>query len=101
MGESTRYKVLRYLVPEFMILLYLANIPLAWLDIRYEWLIAGQTAFYGMALLGFIRSEQKSRKSYLIAPYYFCLINAAAFWGLLRYLAGERQVTWTPRAGKS
>ena len=95
------HKILRYLVPEFMILLYVANIPLAWIDSRYRWLIAGQTLFYGMASLGPMWSSQKSRRSFLIAPYYFCLINAAAFWGLMRYLAGERQVTWTPRVGKS
>lgn len=95
------HKVLRYLVPEFMIFLYLANIPLAWIDVRYQWLIAGQTAFYGMALIGFIWSAQKLRGRFLTAPYYFCLVNAAAFWGLLRYLVGERQVTWTPRVGKS
>jgi hypothetical protein len=31
----------------------------------------------------------------LSAPFYFILANAAALWGLISYLRGVREVTWT------
>jgi hypothetical protein len=31
----------------------------------------------------------------LSVPFYFILANAAALWGLISYLRGVREVTWT------
>jgi hypothetical protein len=35
------------------------------------------------------------RTGMLSAPFYFILANAAALWGLISYLRGARDVTWT------
>ena len=32
-------------------------------------------------------------------PYYFCMVNAAAFLGVLSLIRGERLAAWTPRQG--
>jgi len=35
------------------------------------------------------------RTGMLSAPFYFILANAAALWGLILYLRGVREVTWS------
>lgn len=68
------HKTGRLLVPVFMLMALLANVFLR--QPLYDWLLAGQTLFYGLAVLGaFFRIKPRI----LRLPYYFCMINSALF----------------------
>jgi cellulose synthase/poly-beta-1,6-N-acetylglucosamine synthase-like glycosyltransferase len=84
------HKLLRWLVPYYMILIFLLNIFL--LDNPlYKLLFSLQFLFYVLAIGGF---WIKNKITYI--PYYFCLVNYAALLGTLRAVSGKRQATWKP-----
>ncbi|WP_409252040.1 glycosyltransferase family 2 protein [Bacillus sp. SCS-153A] len=84
------HKFLRWLVPYYMILIFIINLFL--LDqTLYQVMFALQVAFYLLALGGKVTNN---KITYI--PYYFCLVNYAALLGTIRALSGKRQATWTP-----
>jgi cellulose synthase/poly-beta-1,6-N-acetylglucosamine synthase-like glycosyltransferase len=84
------HKLLRWLVPYYMIVIFVLNLFL--LEERiYQLSFSLQLVFYGLALLG---KWIKTKFTYI--PYYFCLVNYAALLGTLRALTGKRQATWKP-----
>jgi hypothetical protein len=46
-----------------------------------------------------LRHRPIGRRRPLSVPYYFTLVNTAAFLGVLSILAGRRLRAWTPRSG--
>jgi cellulose synthase/poly-beta-1,6-N-acetylglucosamine synthase-like glycosyltransferase len=93
------HKVIRYLVPEFLIATLFLSLALArsessWAGL-YGWLFAGQIVLYFSALLGWISLRLKIRAPFVHIPLYFVISNLAALWGFLKYLRGERKITWT------
>ena len=84
------HKAGRVLVPWCMLAALLAN---AWLAAQpfYACLLAAQMVFYALALAGaYGRWTARS----LRLPYYFCMINAAAFLAFYRTLAPARRGAW-------
>ncbi|MFO0891136.1 MAG: glycosyltransferase family 2 protein [Isosphaeraceae bacterium] len=93
------HKVLRYLVPEFLVGTFFLSLalsrsesPWAWL---YGWLFAAQLSVYVAAFLGWLSLRLRIRVPLLHLPFYFAVSNLAALWGLIQYLGGERKVTWS------
>jgi hypothetical protein len=77
-------------VPLAMVAMLVANLFL--LDTPfYRGLFALQLAFYGLVLLGAL---VKLRPKVLRLPFYFCMINAAAFLGMYHALRGGRALAW-------
>lgn len=101
--ELLSHKLFRHLVPFFLIPLFLSNAVLAAGGSPvFRILFAGQALFYGLALAGFaLRGTRLGRAKPFTVPYYFCLVNAAAFLGVLSILRGRRLRAWTPRSGLS
>lgn len=104
--ELLSHKLFRHLVPFFLIPLFLSNAVLAASAASgsplFRILFAGQVLFYGLALAGFaLRGTRLGRAKPFTVPYYFCLVNAAAFLGVLSILRGRRLRAWTPRSGLS
>jgi cellulose synthase/poly-beta-1,6-N-acetylglucosamine synthase-like glycosyltransferase len=99
--ELLSHKLFRHLVPFFLIPLWLANAALAaGGSTLFVLLLAGQALFYGLAVAGFaLRGTRLGRAKPFTVPYYFCLVNAAAFLGVLSILRGRRLRAWTPRSG--
>ncbi|MCH9695848.1 MAG: glycosyltransferase [Gammaproteobacteria bacterium] len=94
------HKVLRYLVPVFMLLVLLLNIFLVMNPSSnatiYQLTLSVQLLVYGVVPLLYAFCQHFGVKSrFLSAPFYFLLANAAAMWGLISYLRGVRAVTWT------
>ncbi|HVZ88825.1 MAG TPA: glycosyltransferase [Polyangia bacterium] len=93
------HKVLRYLVPEFLIGIFILGMPLALLDGPlapfYGWLMYAQLGFYTAAGLGWLRQRLKVRLPLVHVPFYFVVVNLAALQAQVLYLRGERKVTWT------
>lgn len=101
--ELLSHKFFRHLVPFFLIPLFLSNAVLAAGGSPvFRILFAGQALFYGLALAGFaLRGTRLGKAKPFTVPYYFCLVNAAAFLGVLSILRGRRLRAWTPRSGLS
>ena len=93
------HKVMRYLVPEFLFGTFFLSLALALSGSSrsglYDWLFAGQLAFYFAAVLGWLSLRFKIPAPFLHVPFYFVITNLAALWGFLKYLRGERKITWT------
>lgn len=98
--ELLSHKLVRHLIPFFLIPLFLANLVLARTSRFYALTLALQLAFYALAFAGAVlRNKRAGRSRLLSIPYYFCLVNAAAFFGVLSILRRRRLQAWTPRGG--
>lgn len=97
--ELLSHKLLRHLVPFFLIPLLLSNGMLAAAQgAMYSFLLAGQLAFYLAALAGLVlRDTGLGKAKPFYVPYYFTLVNAAAFLGVLSIVGGKRHTVWSPR----
>ena len=94
------HKLLRYFVPFGLITVFVAAAVLAPSHPEYALLLALQAAFYGGAAAASRSRGGPLRRGRLFAvPYYFTLVNAAAFCGVLSILLGTRRSAWTPGGG--
>lgn len=95
------HKLLRYLA--FIFQAVLLGVTLGALrrpDAGWFWwlMLAGQFAFYGLALCGHIRNRNGRKSPLLVGMiYYFCLVNLASAQAFGKFLLGKKQVTWKPR----
>jgi len=97
------HKILRWLVPFFLLLIYASNLAIVLLNPRsfYLFPLLVQTAFYAWALLSMAVPLHRWGKV-LGVPLYFCILNAAALCSLVEVLRGRKYVTWeTVRAGSA
>lgn len=95
------HKLLRYMVPVFLMTLLASNLFLA-VGLGGTWggLLALQLAFYGLAGLGARHHRDRVGRIKLFSvPYYFCLMNLAAFLAILSVRRGDRIKSWFPGAG--
>lgn len=84
------HKVLRLLAPFAMLAALAANLFLLDSPV-YQALLCSQIAFYLLAtfgLTGWLRPKP------LTLPFYFCMVNAAAFFGLYHALTRRRSMAW-------
>jgi cellulose synthase/poly-beta-1,6-N-acetylglucosamine synthase-like glycosyltransferase len=86
------HKVLRWLVPELLLVLAITSLVLAPQHPLY--LAAGtmQAAFYALAWIGWLQRDRASPVVYI--PFYFCAMNLAAFRGALKFLSGAQTTLW-------
>ncbi|MFH1413966.1 MAG: glycosyltransferase family 2 protein [Candidatus Omnitrophota bacterium] len=89
------HKVLRYLIPIFLLGLFLVNIALflSRPELIYKLSLFLQISFYLSAFTGWFL---KAKNRVLYVPFYFCITNFALLTGLLEFLRGEKQVAWKP-----
>lgn len=90
------HKLMRWLAPVFMILLIPATaVGVAMGDPLAQALAVFQTAFWGLAAIGF--AFPPARDNMLIrVPFFFAQVNAAILAAWVRYLRGERITLWAP-----
>lgn len=98
--ELLSHKLIRHFIPFFLIPLFASNLFLSgWF---YRVTLGGQIAVYALALIGWaLRNKPVGRAKPFFVPYFFCFVNAAAFFGLLSILRGHKQSAWTPRGGEA
>ena len=89
------HKLLRWLVPYFLVLLLIATIFLIHIPF-YQVIFILQIIFYLSALTGYL--WQRSGKPPFIfgIPFSFCLVNLAALVGVARFLVGKKSGQWEP-----
>jgi cellulose synthase/poly-beta-1,6-N-acetylglucosamine synthase-like glycosyltransferase len=98
--ELVSHKLLRHLVPFFLIALIASSAALAADGPAFSAALELQALFYAAAAAGaLLRRTRTGRSKLLTVPYYFCLVNAAALLGVLSIVRGERLAAWTPRSG--
>ncbi|MBT1074656.1 glycosyltransferase family 2 protein [Geobacter grbiciae] len=87
------HKVLRWLIPFFLIGLLVAN---AFLLDRQFYVItfALQGAFYFLALVGLLADRTGKKFKPAAVPLYFCIVNTASLIAFFKTLAGQKMVTW-------
>ena len=89
------HKLLRWLVPVWLVVVLAVNIPLA-TDGYYGLLLALQVAFYGLAALGLLLPERLGQYWLFYVPAYFTATNWGTLLGLLSFLTGRRHRVWQP-----
>jgi cellulose synthase/poly-beta-1,6-N-acetylglucosamine synthase-like glycosyltransferase len=98
--ELISHKVMRYLVPLFLIAILAASAVLAPRSLLYAIALAGQVGFYGAAALSWILERVGLHSRLLAIPQYFVLGNLASLIAFYKFLRGERYARWEPiRAG--
>ena len=90
------HKLMRWLAPVFMILLVPATaVGVSMGDPAANVMAVLQTAFWGMAGLGF--AFPSARDNALVkVPFFFAQVNVAILAAWTRYLRGERITSWAP-----
>jgi cellulose synthase/poly-beta-1,6-N-acetylglucosamine synthase-like glycosyltransferase len=92
------HKLLRRLVPFFLIFLLIASVSLSSEAFFYKYAAMAQVIFYMLAAIGFtVRKKSIGRWKLLYIPFFYCLANVAAFWAILGLLAGKRIQVWNPQ----
>src|ERR1700704_2352199 len=86
------HKIMRWMVPLFLIVLLAVNFLL--IDsVFYRMTLAAQLFFYAAALLNMLLPLHRQWKP-LGIPLFFCTLNAAALVSMLEICRGRKYVTW-------
>jgi len=85
------HKVLRWLMPVFLVVLLMSNMVLLDKPV-YLIFFAGQLFFYALSMISLFLDTKD--KGFFSIPFYFCLVNVAAFVGIIKGLADLQPVTW-------
>ncbi len=86
------HKVLRWMVPLFLMTIFISNLFL--LDSQlFRALMVAQLAFYAAAILNVVLPLHRVWKP-LGIPLFFCTLNAAALFSMVELGRGKKYVTW-------
>lgn len=87
------HRLLRYITPLWLILLFAGNVFLLSGNLRYFFYL--QLIFYAMAFSGLVMEKTNRRVTpLLLIPFYFCMVNYAAFLGLTKNIFGKTELLW-------
>jgi cellulose synthase/poly-beta-1,6-N-acetylglucosamine synthase-like glycosyltransferase len=92
------HKLLRRLIVYPLLLLFLMS-PFLWnTHLFYQLVAIGQFAFYALALAGMLLDGNRlGRIKIFSIPFYFCMVNAAAFIASINVLRGQQIKRWEPQ----
>lgn len=95
------HKLLRWLVPAFLLVLLVSNALLLQQGTFYRLTFLAQIACYALATAGAVLRKKSNLSLALYVPYYFCLVNVASARGIMEAYQGKTYTTWsTPRGGE-
>jgi cellulose synthase/poly-beta-1,6-N-acetylglucosamine synthase-like glycosyltransferase len=87
------HKLLRWFAPVFLIFLLLTNLFLLH-SAFYRLALLLQFLFYILAAAGWAIQKRKKAPKILYLPYYFCLVNLASLYGVIKSFRGSLSPTW-------
>jgi len=93
--ELLSHKLLRWISPFFLILLFVVNGLLA-LWTTYCMIFYIQIGFYILGSVGLIFKDCKKIPVWIFIPYYFCLLNYGSLLGVIDFLRGKTITVWEP-----
>jgi len=88
------HKVLRWMIPVLLIILYISNAFLIGKNTWYFVLFWLQSLFYFSAIVARLCELAGIKRRLLSFPLYFCVVNGASLIALFRTLLRKRDVTW-------
>lgn len=91
------HKLMRWLVPWFLLGLFIVTAMLAGQGAVYGLALLGQLVFYGLAIAAHY-SDRLRNSGPVRLVYFFVQVNAAIFDASCRFLAGTRMTVWKPSA---
>ena len=91
--ELFSHKILRYIMPFLLIMLFFINIFLLKIPICL-WLFLLQLVFLIMAFIGYIRRNSPSDIKCFSLPWYFVWTHAAVIVAWLKFLGGKKTIVW-------
>jgi cellulose synthase/poly-beta-1,6-N-acetylglucosamine synthase-like glycosyltransferase len=90
------HKLMRYLVPVFLIAIFITSAFLATRNAFYAAVFVAQVAFYLAALVSWGLERLGVTFSLLALPQYFVITNLASLIAFVKFLTGERYTRWEP-----
>ena len=87
------HKILRWTSPVWLIVLFIASVMLIDSPLYFAMVIA-QLLFYTLALVGWAMRKHVHLPTLIYVPFYFCTMNLAAFFGMIRHLRQTQNVNW-------
>ncbi len=100
--EFVSHKLMRLAVPFLALATFVANAALAH-EPFYAWVLVGQLAFYGLALIGGVLARILGRGGVWALPYMFVSLNIVTILALGDFMLGRTRVQWsqqTPRGAQ-
>lgn len=94
--ELWSHKLMRYLVPVFLIAIFVASAFLVTRNVFYAVMFVGQVAFYLAALVSWVLERMGVTFSLLALPQYFVITNLASLIAFVKFVTGERYTRWEP-----
>ena len=92
------HKLLRRLVPFFLLVLFIANAFLSLKGSFYFWAAVAQSIFYVWGGISYLlRNTPIGRRKIFYLPFFFCLANLAALVAIINIAAGKRIEFWEPQ----
>lgn len=89
------HKVLRWLMPVFLVVLFLFNVFLIFEDnIYYNVLFLSQIIFYSVAGIAYVLEKKGIKSQLLSLPLYFCVVNYASLIAIYKTMTSELAETW-------
>jgi cellulose synthase/poly-beta-1,6-N-acetylglucosamine synthase-like glycosyltransferase len=90
------HKVMRYLVPFFLMGLLVSSAVLAFDSLVFRLAFAIQVACYACPAIAWLLDRVGIRSRLLAFPQYFMLANLASLIGCYKFLRGQRYASWEP-----
>lgn len=94
--QMISHKVMRYVVPALLALMFVSSAALAPSSTFYYWAFIAQSAFYFAALAGWLGDLAGLKLGPLAIPYYFALSNIASAAAFMKFARGEAHIIWEP-----
>ena len=90
------HKIMRYLVPLFLIAIFITTGFLVTRNAFYAALFASQVAFYLAALVSALLEKMGRSVRLLALPQYFVITNLASLIAFVKFITGESYTRWEP-----
>lgn len=93
------HKLLKFLVPLFMIAFFVLNTLLLREGAFYAFAWTGQALAYLFVLTRYSKERAGGMMDLMSFPYHFIVMNLAMLAGWIPFLSGKKAVTWNPQRG--
>jgi cellulose synthase/poly-beta-1,6-N-acetylglucosamine synthase-like glycosyltransferase len=98
--EVLSHKLLRWLVPVFLLVILATNLVLIERGWIYAATLAAQLVLYALGWLGYALRSRGSLPRILAVPFYFLMVNLASARGIIEAYLGKTYTTWTTARAK-